>query len=118
MRIFAEGPPVALGREAATTIALCLRELATNALKYGALSRPEGTVHFRWIAQPEESALSIQWVESGGPPVAAPARTGYGTRYLIAALRNLFGSPPRILYKPEGLDFSVSGPLSRTSLKH
>jgi len=116
-RIFAEGRPVALGREAATTIALCLHELATNALKYGALSYPEGTVHFRWATQADGAALSIQWIESGGPPVAAPARTGYGTRYLIAALRNLFGSPPLIIYHPEGLNFSVSGPLSRQSLK-
>lgn len=117
-RIFAEGPPVALGREAATTIALCLHELATNALKYGALSGPEGTVHFRWTGQSDDSILGIQWIESGGPPVAAPARTGYGTRYLIAALRNLFGSSPQILYNPKGLDFSVSGPISRKSLKH
>lgn len=117
-RILAEGPPVALGREAATTIALCLHELATNALKYGALSGPEGTVHFRWSGRSDDSILSIQWIESGGPPVVAPARTGYGTRYLTAALRNLFGSPPQILYNPEGLDFSVSGPLSRKSLKH
>ncbi len=117
-RIVAEGPPVALGREAATTIALCLHELATNALKYGALSRPEGAVHFRWRAEPAESVLGIEWLESGGPPVKAPTRTGYGTRYLIAALRNLFGSPPEILYRPEGLCFSISGSLSRKSLKH
>jgi two-component sensor histidine kinase len=117
-RILAEGPSIKLGREAATTLALCLHELATNALKYGALSYPDGQVRLDWTVSPSDPDFMLRWTESGGPPVSAPTRTGYGTRYLTAALRNLFGSPPAILYRSEGLLFSVSGPLSRPALKH
>jgi two-component sensor histidine kinase len=117
-RIVATGPSITLGREAATTLALCLHELATNALKYGALSRPEGQVRLDWTVASDDPVFMLQWTESGGPPVSVPTRTGYGTRYLAAALRNLFGAPPAILYRPEGLHFSVSGQLSRTALKH
>ena len=115
-RIAATGPSVTLGREAATTLALCFHELATNALKYGALSVPEGFVGLDWTVSPADGLLSIRWVERGGPPVTAPSRTGYGTRYLTAALRNLFGTVPTIAYRPQGLEFAVSGLLSRPSL--
>jgi len=109
-RILTAGPKVALVREAATTLALCFHELATNALKYGALSRPEGKVRVDWSLAPN-AGLKLSWTESGGPAVTAPERTGYGTRYLSAALRNLFGSPPDIAYDVGGLRLSVSGPL-------
>lgn len=115
-RISATGPSVMLGREAATTLALCFHELATNALKYGALSVSEGHVGLDWAVSRADDLLTIRWVESGGPPVTAPSRTGYGTRYLTAALRNLFGTAPSIAYRPEGLEFVVSGLLSRPSL--
>lgn len=116
-RITAEGPAVILEREAATTLALCFHELATNALKYGALSRPGGKIRLDWSVAPVDSVLTIQWVESGGPPVSEPTRSGYGTRYLRSALRNLFGSSPTVLYHREGLRFAISGPLSRLSPK-
>lgn len=77
-RIEADGPMVMLSRDAGTTLALCLHELATNAIKYGALSRPEGRVRFHWEIKPENGPiLSIEWRESGGPPVVAPSRFGY-----------------------------------------
>ena len=117
-RILTQGPAVTLHQEAATTLALCFHELATNALKYGALSRPEGRVSLSWGISSETPVLTIRWVESGGPPTSQPARTGYGTRYLRSALRNLFGAPPDILFRPEGLHCTISGPLSRAALKH
>jgi two-component sensor histidine kinase len=110
-RIVAAGPKITLASEAATTLALCFHELATNALKYGALSVPEGQVRVDWAISPEGGGLRLSWTESGGPPVAAPKRTGYGTRYLSAALRNLFGSPPVLVHDPEGFRLSVSGVL-------
>lgn len=115
-RIETAGPAVILRQEAATTLALCFHELATNALKYGALSRHGGRVQLDWNISPD-SVLTIRWTESGGPPVREPSRTGYGTRYLRSALRNLFGSPPTILYRPEGLQFTISGRLSHMSPK-
>ncbi|MGK6320379.1 sensor histidine kinase [Sphingomonas sp. DT-204] len=116
-RIIVEGPGVTLRREAATTLALCFHELATNALKYGALSQPGGRVQLHWAVSATDAILTIQWIESGGPPVREPSRSGYGTSYLRSALRSVFGSPPAIVYRPEGLHFTISGPLSRVWLK-
>jgi two-component sensor histidine kinase len=64
----------------ALAISLALHELATNATKYGALSRPEGRVSVQWGIQ--EGMLHLNWKESGGPPVAPPTRKGFGSRLL------------------------------------
>jgi len=113
-RIMAEGPSIQVGRDAGTTLALCLHELATNALKYGSLSRPEGRVHLTWDLQSAiETVLTIKWIESGGPPVSEPSKAGYGTRYIRSALQGLFGSPPEIVFHPEGLRCIAAGPFAR-----
>jgi two-component sensor histidine kinase len=113
-RIDADGPPVTLTRSAGTTLALCLHELTTNAIKYGALSLPHGRVTFKWQVHAELGPdLSLRWQEEGGPAVIAPARSGYGTRYLRSALAALFGGKPDINFAPGGLRCEVQGPLSR-----
>lgn len=115
-RITTNGPSVMLSREAGTTLALCLHEMATNAIKYGALSKPEGRVRFEWaVSGGEQGELSISWRESGGPTVEEPARAGYGTRYMRSALTSMFGQPPVIAFDPDGLRCEVRGPLSRIS---
>ncbi|TKT69057.1 sensor histidine kinase [Rhizobium sp. LC145] len=113
-RIIAKGSSVHVGRDAGTTIALCLHELATNALKYGALSRPQGQVHLDWeLLTDSEPVLTMRWIESGGPPVAQPSKPGYGTLYVRSALRGLFGSPPQIIFNSEGLRCIATGSFSR-----
>jgi two-component sensor histidine kinase len=108
------GPHVTLSHGAATTLALCLHELATNAVKYGALSRPEGRVELNWqLSSDSDPALSFNWSEVGGPSLAEPSRVGYGTRYLRSGLRSVFGQPPELEFAPGGLRCSVQGPLSR-----
>jgi two-component sensor histidine kinase len=110
-RVVTGGPAFMLSREAATTLALCLHELATNAIKYGALSAPEGRVSFTWgVAGDEVWAL---WREAQGPLVVKPSRTGYGTRYLRSALTNVFGQPPTLLFDPAGLRCEARGAASR-----
>ncbi|MGN6551645.1 MAG: sensor histidine kinase [Pararhizobium sp.] len=112
--IIINGPPIEIGRDAGTTLALCLHELATNALKYGALSRPEGRVRLEWeLRSDSEPVLTIRWSEIGGPPVEEPSKPGYGTRYLRSALRSLLGSPPEIIFDQAGLRCTAAGPLSR-----
>jgi two-component sensor histidine kinase len=113
-RVITDGPAVLLTRDAGTTLALCLHELATNAIKYGALSTPHGQVSFLWeVSETSPAELSISWLEKGGPEVAEPTRTGYGTRYLRSALMSVFGQKPLIVFGPEGLRCEVRGPLSR-----
>lgn len=110
-RVKAMGPEVRLTGENSTTLALCLHELVTNAIKYGALSTPIGTVSFEWFLH--EGQLKICWLENGGPRVVAPVRTGYGTRYLRSALTSLFGHPPRIDFNPGGLRCEAQGPAKK-----
>jgi two-component sensor histidine kinase len=115
-RIASIGPSVTVTGAAGTTLALCLHELTTNAIKYGALSVPQGRVVFRWEASTgTDPDLAIYWIEAGGPVTHAPERFGYGTRYLRSALTGLFGRSPTIEFRPEGLRCEASGPLSRVS---
>jgi two-component sensor histidine kinase len=110
-RVVTDGPPFLIGRETATTLALCLHELATNAIKYGALSSVDGQVSFTWgVSEDEVWAI---WRESGGPPVVAPSRSGYGTRYLRSALASAFGRPPSIVFDPAGMRCEARGEVSR-----
>ena len=113
-RIVTKGPRVMLTRDAATTLALCLHELATNAIKYGSLSTTQGSVSLQWsLSSCDPVQLSIAWAERDGPAVVEPSRTGYGTRYVRAALGSLFGTQPIVSFKSEGLECNVSGPVSR-----
>ncbi|GEP05515.1 hypothetical protein MOX02_35530 [Methylobacterium oxalidis] len=73
------GPQILLQLRAAGTLGLAFHELATNAVKFGALTRPEGRVTVSWrIAPASEPRLVIDWAERGGPGVAPPARKGFG----------------------------------------
>lgn len=115
-RIVTGGPMIMLAREAATTLALCLHELATNAIKYGSLSVPDGTVSFLWsLSDTDPVNISVDWQEAGGPPVVEPSRTGYGTRYLRSALASLFGAKPVITFNSTGLRCVIAGRLSRVA---
>lgn len=62
-------------------LSLVLHELATNAAKYGALSVSGGQVRVSWQVE-DTSKLRLKWVESGGPPVSPPTKTGYGTKLI------------------------------------
>lgn len=80
-----DGDTVLLEPNAYLSFALVIHELATNARKYGALSVPAGRLAVRWAVRPE-GTLQLQWQESGGPPVRAPAHRGFGTRVIGQAM--------------------------------
>jgi two-component system CheB/CheR fusion protein len=84
------GPAVMLPRDLAVSMALVLHELATNAAKHGALSRPGGSVEVTWSVEPaaSETQLNLAWQERGGPSVdATPKREGFGTTLIEQSLR-------------------------------
>jgi len=110
------GPPTHLAPQAATAMALALHELATNAAKYGALSRPEGRVALSWTLDGEAGRrrLELSWRESGGPPAAPPARTGFGTRLIERGLAGGLKAQVKLDYRPEGLVFTLSAALGDT----
>ena len=78
------GPAVELSPKQALALSLALHELATNAVKYGSLSRPDGRVRIVW--DDRDGRLHLDWREDGGPPVVAPARRGFGSRLLEGGL--------------------------------
>ncbi len=75
-----EGSAQWLSAESVLQLGLIIHELATNAAKYGALSRPEGRVRVSWAV--DAGMLAIDWREDGGPPVSPPQRTGFGSRLI------------------------------------
>src|SRR5437763_4591143 len=83
-RITTSGPDVSLEPRTAQTLALALHELSTNAAKYGALSASSGRVRANWELGP--STLTLNWVESGGPPTKEPSSPGFGIRVISASI--------------------------------
>jgi len=71
-----------LNPKAALTVGLAFHELSTNAAKYGALSVRTGKIDVSWDINEADRTVRITWRETGGPAVAAPARTGFG-RFLL-----------------------------------
>ncbi|GGH10085.1 hypothetical protein GCM10007036_06460 [Alsobacter metallidurans] len=83
---------------------MVLHELCTNALKYGALSVPDGRVSITWATAPDVSGptLTLTWRERGGPPVVAPgSRLGFGTRLMARAFGD--AGEVRVHFEPEGV---------------
>jgi two-component sensor histidine kinase len=104
-----EGPTVSLAQDAAQTIAVAMHELATNAAKYGALSRQEGHVDVTW-SQSEDELLLIHWIETGGPPVYTPSRRGFGTDVINNMMRALNGKV-YFNWRQEGLECRLILPM-------
>jgi len=93
-RFVIEGGEVRLDPNAALAVSMALHELATNAVKYGALSALQGQVRLHWAC--EDGRVRLTWREVGGPPVVPPTRKGFGTRLLrsdLAGSANLDFAP-------------------------
>ncbi len=90
--------------KAAVSLAMVLHELATNAVKYGALSTPEGWVGLDWTAKraPGGVRLTLTWAEHGGPPVEPPRHRGFGARLIDRSLAAEHGSA-ELTYAKEGV---------------
>jgi PAS domain S-box-containing protein len=116
-RVSIEGPPLRLPARVAVSMTMALHELATNAVKYGALSTPLGRVEVRWRVEPATDAagprLRLVWRERGGPPLAPPSRRGFGTRMLERALAADTQGRVSLDYAPEGLTFELEAPLPK-----
>jgi PAS domain S-box-containing protein len=89
-RAHIEGQSLLLKPELAQAMAMALHELATNALKYGALSSLSGRLKVAWLVAPD-GRLHLRWTESGGPKVSQPTKEGFGTRALTRLIGQLNG---------------------------
>lgn len=104
-RILLTGPDVRLPPKTAIAIALALHELATNAVKYGALSVPEGRVDFSWTFADRDGVYELKatWREMGGPRVAPPTRAGFGTRLIERGLAADLNGEVKMTYPVDGV---------------
>lgn len=112
--ICAQGPPLNLPARQALTLAMCIHELATNALKYGALSQAGGDVTIRWQIDTRggEQFFRLTWVESNGPGVVEPERRGFGSLLIEHVLADDFQGKVDLQYLPQGLRCELITPLS------
>ncbi|HEX4272868.1 MAG TPA: HWE histidine kinase domain-containing protein, partial [Rhizomicrobium sp.] len=104
-RVTATGPTITVLPETAQAVAMTIHELATNAVKHGSLSNDDGRVDIGWRYC--DGALSISWVESGGPPVTPPDRKGFGTK-IIGSFNGRDRGRVAFDWRPEGLHFDIS----------
>ncbi|MBD9375183.1 PAS domain-containing protein [Rhizobium sp. ARZ01] len=110
------GPSVRLPPQQAVSLSLVLHELATNAIKYGALSNPTGQVRIHWeIEEASAPKLRLVWQESGGPPVAPPAVKGFGTKLIEFIATHELGGRVELNYAPAGLIVEIVAPLGSVS---
>jgi PAS domain S-box-containing protein len=107
------GEPIMVTPRVALTLALGLHELTTNATKYGALSVPAGRIEVSWKIerQPQRPLLRIEWRERGGPPVTAPERQGFGTRFIEGSVASELQGKATLNYDPAGLICTMEIPL-------
>lgn len=99
-----EGPPVTLSARVITPIGLLLHELTTNAVKYGAWSRPGGRIEIEWRREGEEVVLN--WRERGAEIARPPERQGFGSLLMTSSARQLGGSVERD-FTPEGAAITI-----------
>jgi PAS domain S-box-containing protein len=100
-KIEMSGPSVRIGPQAALAVALAAHELATNAVKYGALSSPDGAVEVTWRFD-SDGPIAFEWRERGGPAVKMPTHRGFGSR-LLAGLAPDLGTDAALEFHRQGL---------------
>ncbi|WP_331374827.1 HWE histidine kinase domain-containing protein [Sinorhizobium chiapasense] len=110
------GPAVRLESRQIMSLSLILHELAVNAIKHGALSIPTGQIRLRWeLEQASAGRLRLVWQESGGPPVAPPASSGFGTQLIEFAASRELGGRVELNYAPTGLVVEIVVPIGAVS---
>ncbi len=114
-RMQIEGASIDVTPKQALGLRLIMHELATNAVKYGALSPKGGTVHLSWRAEPtgdHRRRILMRWEERGGPRIGAPQRSGFGSRMITTACEYDLEGEARVDYVPEGLICEITFPVA------
>lgn len=106
-----EGPPLQLMPKAAQVLAMGIHELATNAFKFGALSRPDGRVAVSWRMENTESpSIAFQWKETGLEMTSERPTSGFGTEFIVKGLPFMLGGSAAITYERDGVLCAVTFP--------
>ncbi len=109
-RIFIVGDNLRFPPKAALALGIAFNELATNAVKYGALSNAGGSVHIEWKVDPQSLRLILCWRETGGPPVAPPLHKGFGSSVLERGLAHELDGRVELDYRSDGVACTIDIP--------
>jgi two-component sensor histidine kinase len=109
------GDDVRLSPRMALALAMALHELATNAVKYGALSNETGEIQISWAVSPGDGGphLHLTWTEWGGPPVAVPTYRGFGARLIERSLAQELQGRVQLAFERTGLVCTLDAPVHR-----
>jgi two-component sensor histidine kinase len=109
------GTSLALRPETTLFFTLALHELATNAVKYGALSSSEGVVRIEWSIEngAEGRMLQFRWSEHYGPVVVEPSRRGFGMQIIERMASTTLGGAAAVAFRPEGVTCEIHAPIDR-----
>lgn len=114
-RVEVDGPALMLRSQAVQHLGMGLHELATNALKYGALSVPEGRISVTWVVKKDANGaeqLQFRWTERDGPAVKATNRTGFGLSVTEALVPSGLDGKARTELREDGLVWELNAPLA------
>ena len=114
IRIDSQGPEIRLSQKSATAFSMAVHELATNALKYGALSTETGRVDVEWHRM-SDGNIGFRWQERGGPLVVPPRHRGFGSRLIERGLASELEAKVHLDFQPAGVVCSVMVPASATA---
>ncbi len=111
-RLILSGDPVVLKPEAAQGIGMAVHELATNAIKYGALSNDRGKIIVGWVTAQEgsRSYFEMTWTEVDGPPVKPPAHRGFGRKVIERMAAEAVQGEVDYRFDPDGVRWTLRAP--------
>ena len=115
-RIILSGPPLRLVASAVQSVGMAVHELATNAVKYGALSNRTGHVDIAWHVTRDtgdEPRFVMTWTESGGPPIQVPAHRGFGSQVIKDMVELSLDGDVRLEFAPSGLTWRLDCPVAK-----
>ena len=113
------GPGVPVNANAALVVGMAVHELLTNAIKYGALSWPEGRVTINWGVEGEGDGATfiLNWAETGGPPTSPPATEGFGMMLIGRSFEMELEGVARFDFRPGGLALRLEAPLANLAYR-
>jgi len=117
-RFAVSGPSLIVKSRQALALSLAIHELATNALKYGALTVASGHVSITWTSEDQEGQpkFVFVWRELGGPPASEPVAVGFGSRLISRVLQDDFGGAVEVSYGSTGLACRLTAPLENLAI--
>lgn len=113
-RIVIAGENIDMAPKVTTALSIALHELATNAVKYGALSNEKGSVSIAWALEGDD--LKLRWQEKNGPPVSPPSRRGFGSQVIERGLALELQSTVNLDYLKDGVVCRISIPAKGASI--